>query len=173
VDLQSRILISYAVLAAAVLAVFVVVAVHSRGPVLPQATVQSRGYAIRRWWFLLLAAVLAVAFAVSIPFFPYGKAQAASEPAHVGIVARQFSFDQLPAVIPVGSHVVFDVTAADVNHGFAVYDPHEQLIGQVQAMPGYVNHLEMTFDEPGQYTVRCLEYCGLGHPVMQGKFEVR
>ena len=172
-DLQSRILVSYSVLAAAVLAVFLVVALASRGPVEAQAAVQARGYAIRRWWFLLLVAVFAVGFAVTIPFFPYGKAQAAGEPAHVPVTARQFSFDDLPGAIPLGAHVVFDVTAADVNHGFAVYDPHEALIGQVQAMPGYVNHLELTFDEPGQYTVRCLEYCGLGHPVMQAKFEVR
>jgi cytochrome c oxidase subunit 2 len=29
-----------------------------------------------------------------------------------------------------------------------------------------------TFDQPGTYTVQCLEYCGLGHAPMKATFEV-
>ncbi|HRN17874.1 MAG TPA: hypothetical protein PLU66_02215 [Trueperaceae bacterium] len=172
-DLQGRILISYGVLALGVISIFITVAVKSRGPAQTQATVQVRGYAIRRWWFWILTASLLTAFAVSIPFFPYGGAQAAGEATHFPVIARQYTFGNLPQSVPLGQPVVFDVTAADVTHGFAIYDPQDRIVGQVQAMPGYVNELPMTFTEPGDYTVRCLEYCGLGHPLMQGSFEVR
>jgi cytochrome c oxidase subunit II len=33
-------------------------------------------------------------------------------------------------------------------------------------MPGYTNHLVLQLSEPGDYTVRCLEYCGPGHSAM-------
>lgn len=160
-------------MALGVLAIFLAVAIASRGPVQAQSVVQPRGYAIRRWWFWILLLTLIMAFAVSIPFFPYGNAQAAGEATHITVVARQYSFGDLPQEMPYGTPIVFDVTSADVNHGFAIYDPEERLIAQVQAMPGYVNHLQMTFNERGPYTVRCLEYCGLGHHVMQAKFEVK
>lgn len=170
---EGRILISYGILALGVIAIFIVVALRSRGPALEQASVQVRGYAIRRWWFWILLASLITAFAVSVPFFPYGGAQAAGEATHFPVIARQYSFDNLPQVVPFGQPVVFEVTASDVTHGFAVYDPQERIVGQVQAMPGYVNELPLTFTERGHYTVRCLEYCGLAHALMLGNFEVR
>jgi cytochrome c oxidase subunit 2 len=33
-------------------------------------------------------------------------------------------------------------------------------------MPGYTNRLIYQFDQPGTYTIRCLEYCGIGHQAM-------
>ncbi len=171
-DLQGRIIVSYGIMAAAVLAIFIIVGLRSGGPVLAQDVVQPKAYALRRWWFWILLVVLVVAFGVSLPFFPYGSAQAAGEATHITVVARQYSFDNLPASVPLGVPVVFEVTSADVNHGFAIYDPNDQLIAQVQAMPDYVNPLPMTFREPGHYTVRCLEYCGLAHHLMQAGFEV-
>jgi cytochrome c oxidase subunit 2 len=64
------------------------------------------------------------------------------------------------------------VTSADVNHGFGLYDPDGELLGSVQAMPGYTNHLDLRLDKPGQYLVACLEFCGLGHHEMASQFEV-
>ena len=74
--------------------------------------------------------------------------------------------------MPAGSRVRFDATSVDVNHGFGLYDPHGHLIGSVQAMPGYVNKLDLTLTEAGVYQVRCLEYCGLEHARMQTTFTV-
>jgi cytochrome c oxidase subunit 2 len=65
------------------------------------------------------------------------------------------------------------VTATDVNHGFGIYTPNGKVFAQVQAMPDYVNHLELIFLVPGHYTVRCLEYCGIAHAAMHGEFDVR
>ncbi|TAM78605.1 MAG: hypothetical protein EPN47_21305 [Acidobacteria bacterium] len=77
-----------------------------------------------------------------------------------------------PLKIPAGSLVEFRVTSFDVNHSFAVYSSTGHLLGQVQAMPGYVNHLRMRFAKPGTYWVFCLELCGMGHHRMRDEFEV-
>ncbi|MCC6202958.1 MAG: hypothetical protein IT494_08125 [Gammaproteobacteria bacterium] len=74
--------------------------------------------------------------------------------------------------VPAGSTVEFRVTSLDVNHNFAIYDEAGVLVAQVQAMPGYVNRLRVKIDEPGRYTVLCLEYCGLAHHVMSSAFIV-
>ena len=160
-------------MAAGVLAIFVFVAVSSARSTLEQSAVQSVWYRIRTGWFWLLLVVLVVAFFVTTPFFPYATGRAQGSAKHVTVIARQYAFQDLPRTIPLGAPVVFDVTSADVNHGFGIYDPHGHLIGQVQAMPRYVNHLRMTFTERGQYTVRCMEYCGIDHYLMKASFEVR
>jgi len=141
----------------------------SRNPV-GQGVVSSRGYAIRRYWFFTVLAAAIAVFIFTIPHFPYGSAQSLG--LHYRVIAQQYSF-MLPASVPVDKPVVFDVTSRDVNHGFAIYDPSGRLVGQVQAMPDYVNHLPFLFHVRGHYTVRCLEYCGIAHASMQGGFEVR
>ncbi|CAF0701745.1 hypothetical protein MPNT_410011 [Candidatus Methylacidithermus pantelleriae] len=57
--------------------------------------------------------------------------------------------------------VEFLVRAADVNHGFGLYDPDGRLVAEVQAMPGYTNRLTYVFKKPGTYKVLCLEFCGV------------
>jgi len=109
-------------------------------------------------------------FVYTIPHFPYGSAQSLGR--HYRVIAQQYSFE-LPAIVPADTPVVFDVTSRDVNHGFGIYDPGGRLVGQVQAMPDYVNHLPFRFHLAGHYTVRCLEYCGIAHAAMQGGFDVR
>jgi len=74
--------------------------------------------------------------------------------------------------IPAGKPVVFHVTSEDVNHGMGVYDSELRLLFQTQGMPGYVNKVSYTFDEPGTYRVLCLEFCGLSHHEMADEFEV-
>ncbi len=74
--------------------------------------------------------------------------------------------------LPHGRVVRFEVTSADVNHDFGIYDPHGEIVGQVQAMPGFTNVLVMRFDQPGSYTIRCLELCGQYHHLMVRGFEV-
>ncbi|GBC84438.1 Cytochrome c oxidase subunit 2 [bacterium HR11] len=78
-----------------------------------------------------------------------------------------------PVTVSAGELVEFRVTSFDVNHGFSLYDPDRTLLGQVQAMPGYVNRLRFRFAKPGRYEVLCLEYCGNGHPRMRGYFYVK
>lgn len=158
--------------AATVIAVLTGIAQTSRLEAIPQAAVEKRGYAIRRWWFRAVVIALAAGLAATIPFFPYPKAGAAAIAATYRVTAQQYGFT-MPARVPLGQRVDFAVTSSDVNHGFGIYDPQGRLVGQVQAMPHYVNHLQIAFTQRGTYTVRCLEFCGIGHGYMRAQFEVK
>lgn len=81
-------------------------------------------------------------------------------------VGHQWRWEISDTEVPVGVPVEFRITASDVNHGFAVYKDRNRMLGQTQAMPGVVNRLQLTFDEPGQYEILCMEYCGLAHHAM-------
>lgn len=137
-----------------------------------QEAVTSRGYALRRYWFWLVLVVAVATFGLTIPYFPYNAASAPANAKHFSVVAQQYGFIA-PPVVPLGVPVIFDVTSKDVNHGFGIYNPAGAIVGQVQAMPGYTNHLPMTFTTAGHYVIRCLEYCGIAHAAMQGEFDVR
>ncbi len=166
-----------------VLKIFLVVAVlaivlllwlanYRQSTPLAQSDLTARGYGIRRYWFWCTLIVAFAVYAITIPAFPYRKAQASVNARHYSVIAQQYGFT-LPAVVPLDTPVVFDVTAKDVNHGFGIYDPGGRVITQVQAMPLYVNHLAVTFTVPGRYRVRCLEFCGIAHAAMQGSFDVK
>ena len=66
----------------------------------------------------------------------------------------------------------FEVTATDVNHGFAVYNDDNVLLFQIQAVPKRTSHIVYTFKEPGRYQVVCLEFCGVNHHKMIGQLQV-
>uniref|UniRef100_E6PHY8 Putative Cytochrome c oxidase subunit II-like protein n=1 Tax=mine drainage metagenome TaxID=410659 RepID=E6PHY8_9ZZZZ len=166
-----------------VLKVFLVVAVIAIGAMLfvalygartplPQSVVNDAGYRIRRLWLGLVLVVAVVAFALTLPFFPYPWATASPGAKHFQVTAAQYAF-VMPAVVPVNVPMVFDVTSDDVNHGFGIYAPNGRLFAQVQAMPDYINHLPIEFHVKGHYVVRCLEFCGIGHAYMHGGFDVR
>ncbi len=162
----------FIVVATIAIAVMLFLANYRTHDPLAQQVVMSRGYALRRYWFWFVLIVAVATFALTIPYFPYPRASALTHAKHFTVIAQQYGFT-LSSVIPLDQLVVFDVTSRDVNHGFGIYGPSGAIVGQVQAMPGYVNHLPMTFTVPGHYTIRCLEYCGIAHYVMQGGFDVR
>lgn len=162
-----KLLLLFAGLSAVIITVFVVVAWSTRLPSLEQSEVSHGGYVIRRRWFAVLLVALLASFVATVPFFPYLTAGEAMLPAlRVPVVAVQFSF-MMPDHLPVERRVLFEVTSNDVNHGFGIYDAQGHLVAQTQAMPDYVNYLAVTFHQPGQYKIRCLEYCGIGHHLME------
>ena len=74
-----------------------------------------------------------------------------------------------PAItIPAGSTVTFYVTSKDVQHGFRIQNTNVSFM----VLPGQVSKLTATFDEPGEYTIVCHEYCGVAHQTMFGKIIV-
>jgi len=130
---------------------------------------------VRRLGVPIVALVLAVAFLVSLPFLPFPSARSArlgSPATSVEVTGRMWAWELSQTRIPLGQTVEFVVTAVDVNHGFGIYDPSGRLVTQVQAMPGYTNRLLFRFDEPGTYTIRCLEFCATGHHLMVTEFVV-
>ena len=144
-------------------------------PVLAYEVVAKGAAVIRRRLFAILGVILLGAMAASIYFFPY-RAFAASRlgapEVKVDVTAKMWQWTLSQTQIPAHKSVEFAVQAVDVNHGFSIYGPDDRLFAQVQAMPGYTNRLVLVFDQPGKYTVRCLEFCGLGHHAMLGSFDV-
>jgi cytochrome c oxidase subunit 2 len=103
-----------------------------------------------------------------------GHAAAAAKPdVVIRATAHQWRWQLDRDTVRVGELVEFEVTASDVNHGMAIYQNKTRMIAQAQAMPGYVNKLQVRFTEPGDYEVLCLEYCGLAHHGMRAVIKVR
>jgi|GEM_PF-1177733 len=70
--------------------------------------------------------------------------------------------------VPLGIPVQFKLHALDVIHSF--YIP--QTLYKLDAVPGRVNHFEMTFTETGIYNGQCAELCGTSHADMRFRVEV-
>jgi cytochrome c oxidase subunit II len=118
---------------------------------------------------LLLLFIPAIGF--SLTKMPYSSGDTPPDVV-VEATGNQWAWKISAPPIAVGQRVEIRVTAADVNHGFGVYDGKNRLITQTQAMPGYTNVIRHTFTEVGTYRILCLEYCGLGHHTMFGELVV-
>lgn len=90
----------------------------------------------------------------------------------VNVTGAQWSWEIDRDSVPLGKTIVFNVHAADVNHGMGIYDDEGRLLAQTQGMPGYVNQVRYVFERPGTYRVLCMEFCGIAHHDMIGQFEV-
>lgn len=152
--------------------VFVYV-INGAGGTADSTQVQTRAYAIRRWWLLALVVFgIGVTYASLRPF-PIPDQQTQSQDAQiVDVVGHQWFWELSRHQVNAGTPVEFHVTSADVNHGFAIYGLNDRIVTQTQAMPGFTNRLVYTFTQPGKYRVLCLEYCGVAHHVMAIDFEV-
>ena len=65
--------------------------------------------------------------------------------------------------LPVGRPVSLILKSGDVIHSFWV----PRLGGKRDLIPGRVNLLSFTVDEPGEYRGQCAEFCGLSHANMR------
>ncbi len=137
--------------------------------------VKKRLYAIRPFWFAALLIVGTWLSVETLAGLPYSATHdRADGPADitVDVTGHQWYWEMDRTQIPAGEQVAFKVRAADVNHGFAIYNADHEVVTQTQAMPGYSNVVRHTFREPGTYQVMCLEYCGLAHHNMTRKITV-
>ena len=64
--------------------------------------------------------------------------------------------------LPVGRPVALYLTSQDVIHSFWV----PELSGKLDMLPDGTNVLVLQADEPGEWTARCAEFCGLRHASM-------
>jgi len=138
-------------------------------------------YRVRRYYSAALIAGLAALLFLTLARTPYVRSSLEIPEESIDVVGWMWGWDfrvdgqivGLPLVLPARKLVEFAVTSKDVNHGFGIYDVNGRLVTQTQAMPGYVNHLRVRFEEPGTYHILCLEYCGAGHPIMMAEISVR
>jgi cytochrome c oxidase subunit 2 len=162
---------SYAAVCAVALAFMVAVArsTRGRGPDRP-ADVQ-RLRELERRWFVIVVVLLVALAAATIFFIPYGQS-AAKDAQVVEAEALQFAWVLRGTPVKAGREVEFRLTSRDVNHSFAVYTMAGELLFQVQVMPGRTQTYVHTFEQPGDYRILCLEYCGVDHDAMQADLVV-
>lgn len=121
------------------------------------------GIAVITFLILLLAGTI-----FSVPYFDNDP----DAPQKVDVTSRQFAFTVDPPRIKAGVETEFNVDAVDVNHALGLYNPDNTLIKQVNVLPGVTQSFTITLDQPGDYTLRCLEFCGIDHHLMQNQLEV-
>ncbi len=125
---------------------------------------------IRKQLFYTTIIVLSVVFVISMYWLPYPAARTVTvgEPeVHVMVTGSQWSWTINQTSIPKGKVVEFILISNDVNHGFGLYDSDGTLLTQAQVVPGYEVSLIWKFDRAGNYTVWCLEFCGVSHHAMK------
>ena len=171
--LQDTVWLISVILMAAIAAVFLWVAAGAEQKADAEA-VQHRAYRLRAGWFWLLVAVIAVATATTLRALPYpDRASQVASRVIVRATGAQWAWTIEGPDLVVGKPVEFQVTSTDVNHGFGIYNPAMEMVTQTQAMPGYVNRLQLPFTAPGTYHILCLEYCGLVHHQMMTDLVVK
>ena len=132
------------------------------------------GYRLRNTLFKVLVVGGVVVAGLSLPrAFISTDAWAASDKVQtIHAIGYQWYWELDADEATVGLPVEFLVSSADVTHGFGIYDENMTLIAQTQAMPGYTNRLNVTFDKPGVYQLLCLEFCGVAHHDMVAEITV-
>jgi cytochrome c oxidase subunit 2 len=124
-------------------------------------------------WLVIMILVLFALLMGTIFYVPYGDS-AGSRGQFVRVTGVQYAWAiDAPQPIVAGRPVEFLARSSDVAHGFGVYNPEDVLIFQAQVVADHVQKIVHTFTEPGVYTVRCLEFCGAGHHLMQSTFVVK
>ncbi|MGD0475919.1 MAG: hypothetical protein ABSB70_22240 [Candidatus Velthaea sp.] len=73
---------------------------YRQSALLAQSAVTARGYGIRRHWFWFTLIVAFAIYAITIPAFPYRKAQASVNAQHYSVIAQHRGF-LVPAVVPL------------------------------------------------------------------------
>jgi cytochrome c oxidase subunit II len=80
----------------------------------------------------------------------------------VRLIAEQYDFVPGCVRIPANTPVKFRLTSADVVHGFLLPDTNVNTM----VVPGFVAEVRTRFAAPGEFTMPCHEFCGLGHQAM-------
>jgi cytochrome c oxidase subunit 2 len=124
------------------------------------------------YWGLAVITFLVVVLAGTMFSLPYWDAESKTTEQKLEITGRQFAWTVNPPRARAGVPTLMVVRAVDVSHGVGVYGPDDTLLRQVNVVPGVTQEFVMTFDRPGKYELRCLEFCGVDHHLMQNTLEV-
>lgn len=137
----------------------------------PLEKLTTGAYQLRNRLFVLALVIGALITGFTLLPWPH-DAQAAQVTRRIDVKARQWMWELSDQTVRVGEVIEFRVTSEDVNHGFALYDERQQMLAQIQAMPGFTNKVRYHFTTPGVYKVLCLEYCGVAHHGMVADIQV-
>ena len=126
-------------------------------------------------WLVVVLVLLVSLLLSTIWLTPYGDGEeaAAAGRSVVEVTGAQFAWTVAPREVKAGDRIEFRIRAADVSHGFGLYDPDDKLVFQVQAIPDELQKEFATLTKPGVYRVVCLEFCGVAHHTMLSRLVVR
>jgi cytochrome c oxidase subunit II len=102
------------------------------------------------------------------PFNQPGLVKVGENEYQLNIVASAFAYMPNQVEIPKGAKVTINVATKDVIHGFEMVGTNVNMMVE----PGYVSSFTKTFNEVGEFTILCNEYCGAGHHLMTAKVKV-
>ncbi|MFB4167123.1 cytochrome c oxidase subunit II [Virgibacillus sp. JSM 102003] len=103
------------------------------------------------------------------PFDEPGVKKVGENEYEVIMTLQAFGFNPSDIEVPAGAEVTFTMTSKDVVHGFQVAGTNINAM----VMPGHIQKITHTFEEPGEYLVLCNEYCGAGHQLMSTTITVK
>jgi cytochrome c oxidase subunit II len=109
------------------------------------------------------------AVAATPPFDRPGVRQVGPNAYEAVMIGRIWSFTPAQIEVPAGADITFVLTSADVIHGFNLEGTRVNMM----LIPGQITRNRYRFKEPGEYTIICHEYCGVGHHTMYGKVVVK
>lgn len=147
--------------------------------------VKNKLYKKGKYYFIGLFLVLIIISFISLRWLPY-RFQGETDEA-VTVVGIQWDWEMAHGLsnksahefsgknqisLPVNKRITFIITSDDVIHSFCLYNNKGVLLAQAPAIPQYKNNLQYLFKKKGDYTILCLEYCGLAHPFMAGTIHV-
>ena len=129
-------------------------------------------------WTIAFAVVLLIFAIPTIPVIFATQAEPPATSLRIDVGGRQwwweFKYPDLKVVtanelhLPAGQMVSFNLHAPDVIHSFWM----PQLGGKRDVVPGRVNRITLTPDEPGEFPGQCAEYCGVSHANMRFRIVV-
>lgn len=84
-----------------------------------------------------------------------------------GITQRSGYVGDQPLVVPANRAIRFNLASQDVIHSMWI----PELRFKRDLIPGYTEHITLTFTQLGEFAAQCAEFCGLRHAEMT--FSVR
>ena len=124
-------------------------------------------------WTIVFALILLIFAIPTISVIFKTQEAPAATALRVDVSGRQwwweFKYPDLKVVtanelhLPAGQEISFNLHAPDVIHSFWM----PQLGGKRDVVPGRVNRITLTPDEPGELPGQCAEYCGMSHANMR------
>lgn len=140
----------------------------AQGEIGPQVHGNSR---LLTWWLVVSFVLVTVLYVIGFNGLAEIEAAAPASALHVKVTAQQWIFDYTYSdyniqsstlYLPEGQPVQFSVTSLDVQHSFWI----PEMGVKADAVPGEVNTFVATPKQTGNFTVRCMELCGVLHSDM-------
>lgn len=122
-------------------------------------------------WLAVSFVLVTVLYVIGFNGLAQIEAAAPVNALHVNVTAQQWIFNYTytdynlsssTLYLPINQPVEFKVTSEDVQHSFWI----PELGVKADAVPGETNTFTVTPNKAGNYTVRCMELCGVLHAYM-------